>query len=184
MGEAGNIVARLHDEARAFKFVHGGDEIAKSLEESIPLGGIRQRDPNSARTINLDAQLAFFAAGVGKILRFPVFEFVNELDGVISGFGYFFETLRKREVAINGPEHHGKLEWRTVGVGRRVWQNGSGGSGGTAGSSRYGCAGADSHKFSAVHIRLPRFRCERFSRHTPRAPRRLLRQAGGLRSRC
>src|SRR5689334_7345309 len=33
MGEAGNIVARLHDEACALEFMHGGNEIAKSFEK-------------------------------------------------------------------------------------------------------------------------------------------------------
>src|SRR5205814_2688333 len=68
------------DEACAFEFMHGGDEIAKSLQESVALGGIRQGNPHAAGAVELDAQFALLAARVGKVLGFPVFEFVNELD--------------------------------------------------------------------------------------------------------
>src|SRR5207248_9054268 len=132
--EAGNLVAGLHDEARAVQFAHGGNEIAKGLEKSFTLGSVRKRKPHAAGAIELHAQLMLFAARFGKVRRLPILEFPDQLDGVIAGFGNLFETLRKREIAVDGPEHHGEGERNAfVLCGRVPWQ-----CGGSCGSTTGG----------------------------------------------
>jgi hypothetical protein len=54
--------------------------------------------------------LALFAASVGEVLRFPVLEFSDEFDGVVAGFGDFFQALFEWEIVEDGPEHDGERE--------------------------------------------------------------------------
>ena len=104
--EARNFVSRLHNETGAFEFPHGGDEIAQGFEKGVAFGGIRQRNPYAAGAVNLNAEFALLAARLGKIFLFPILEFIDKLNGVIAGFGDLFKTLGKREIAVDGPEHH------------------------------------------------------------------------------
>ena len=60
-------------------------------------------------------KFAFLAASVGEILLFPVLEFSDQLDGVVAGFGYFFEALFERKIAVDGPQHDGERERDAVG---------------------------------------------------------------------
>src|SRR5437763_1988417 len=183
--EAGNLVAGLHDEARAVQFAHGGNEIAKGLEKSFTLGSVRKRKPHAAGAIELHAQLMLFAARFGKVRRLPILEFPDQLDGVIAGFGNLFETLRKREIAVDGPEHHGEGERNAfVLCGRVPWQCG-GSCGSTTGGSRHSGTGTNAHEFASMHrFNLPEFRCERFSKRRRRVRRPLHRQEWDPRFQC
>src|SRR5215472_16702364 len=47
-GEAGDFIARLHDEAGAFELAHRRDEIAKRLEKRVALPSVGEGEPDEA----------------------------------------------------------------------------------------------------------------------------------------
>jgi len=65
--KAGNRVSRLKNKARAFEFLHRGDEFAKVLQERVAVARVGQGVPDTGGSVKLDGQLLLFAAGSGEI---------------------------------------------------------------------------------------------------------------------
>src|SRR6267142_643239 len=180
--ETVNGVARLHDEASAFEFAHGGNKFAERFEEDFASGGVGQGLPDAGGAVEFDAEFAFLAASVGKILLFPVLEFSDQLDGVVARFGYFFQALFEWKIAVDSPKHYGERERNALGFGgsrrgarHRRW------AGSGTGQSR---CGTRADKFASSHAILPKVPGGHSSRRRPRARRPLLRAESGLHFRC
>src|SRR5215813_13531741 len=130
--------------------------------------------PDACRAVEFEMKLALFAAGFSKVLLLPILEFVDELDGVIAGFGDFFQTLRKRKIAEDGPKHHGERKRDAVGFGCAglSWKNCAFVT--ESWRSRGKCrTDASAHEFATAHLKPQAIHCGRFSKHTRRVQRRL-----------
>src|SRR2546429_4652009 len=95
-GQAGDLIARLHDEACAFELAARRDEIAKRLEKGVARPSVGEGQPDTAGAVEHHAEFAFLAARIGKILRLPIDRKSTRLNSSHGYISYAVFCLKKK----------------------------------------------------------------------------------------
>ena len=141
VAEAGNPIAGEQNQAGAFQFREDGQLGADFSEEWVELRGVAQAGIDTAAGVDHQVESMEALAGCGEIAAAPILIFIDELDGMVTGFRSFGYALVERQTGINGPEHYGNWKRRSCWPGRKGFCGKSCGEGGGAGGRKETASG-------------------------------------------
>src|SRR5204863_224977 len=117
VGESLDTIAREHNNSGALQLFGDWQKILQIGNKLIASPGVGDARPHSGGSIESNPKRTFLGVRAPKICIRPVFEFLNQLNCLITSFCYFFQALLEWKILVDSPEHYGDVERDRIGVG-------------------------------------------------------------------